>query len=201
MTSTWLDKYNVPDYEVPPRGTQGLPPFIAQVQIRTPVLISLRLLAVACAYKWFFALPLDAREGFPSYFTFLVLASFFPAVLLFRSTQRFINWRAVSFTVFWVVLTSLIWEATLASPYGWWGYQAFHMVGLYVGAWFKLPIEAVLLWVSATFTTVDGLRGVQDSHQYETRLRFGLADRDVRATKCGRVGERAASSGTGRLRG
>lgn len=150
----WLEKYNVPDYEVPPRGTQGLPPFIAQVQIRTPVLVSLPLLAVACAYKWVFALPLDAREGFPSYFAFLVLASFFPAVLLFRSTQRFINWRAVSFTVFWVVLTSLIWEATLAAPYGWWGYQAYHMVGLYVGAWFKLPIEAVLLWVSATFTTV-----------------------------------------------
>jgi uncharacterized membrane protein len=92
--------------------------------------------------------------GFPSYFTFLVLASFFPAILLFRSTRSFINWRAVSFTVFWVVLTSLIWEATLASPYGWWGYQPRHMMGLYVGAWFQLPIEAVLLWVSATFTTV-----------------------------------------------
>jgi len=150
----WLEKYNVPDYEVPPRGTQGLPPFIAQVQIRTPLLISLALVAAACAYKWFLALPLDVRVGFPSYFTFLVLASLFPAILLFKSTQRFINWRAVSFTVFWVVLTSLIWEATLAAPYGWWGYQPYHMVGLYVGAWFRLPIEAVLLWVSATFTTV-----------------------------------------------
>jgi hypothetical protein len=28
------------------------------------------------------------------------------------------------------------------------------MTGLYVDAWFRLPIEAVLLWVSATFTTV-----------------------------------------------
>ena len=98
--------------------------------------------------------PPFAHEGFPWYFTFLVVASLFPAILLFRSTQRFINWRAVSFTVFWVVVTSLIWEATLASPYGWWGYQPFHMTGLYVDAWFRLPIEAVLLWVSATFTTV-----------------------------------------------
>jgi hypothetical protein len=150
----WLEKYNVPDYEVPPRGNRGLPPFIAQLQIRTPLLIALALLAAAWAYKRFLAAPRDARVGFPSYFTFLVLASLFPAILLFRSTQRFINWRAVSFTVLWVVLTSLIWEATLAAPYGWWGYQPFHMVGLYVGAWFKLPIEAVLLWVSATFTTV-----------------------------------------------
>jgi len=149
----WLEKYNVPDYKVPPSGNQGLPPFIAQVQIWTPVLVSLALIAAALAYKRFVAPPM-AHDGFPSYFTFLVLASLFPAILLFRSTRRFINWRAVSFTVFWVVLTSLIWEATLAAPYGWWGYQPYHMTGAYVGAWFKLPIEAVLLWVSATFTTV-----------------------------------------------
>jgi hypothetical protein len=149
----WLDRYNVPDYEVPPSGTRGLPPFIAQVQIRTPLIVSIALVSAAFAYKRLLAPPF-AHEGFPWYFTFLVVASLFPAILLFRSTQRFINWRAVSFTVFWVVVTSLIWEATLASPYGWWGYQPFHMTGLYVDAWFRLPIEAVLLWVSATFTTV-----------------------------------------------
>jgi len=150
----WLDKYNVDDYHIPPRTDGGLPPYVAQVQILAPLLISLGLVAAALIYKKFIAWPEELRAGFPSYFTFLVLASLFPAILLFRTTQRFINWRAVSFTVFWVVLTSLIWEATLASPYGWWGYQPFHMAGLYIGAWFKLPIEAVLLWVSATFTTV-----------------------------------------------
>jgi hypothetical protein len=150
----WLAKYNVPDYKAQPRGTEGLPPFIAQVQIRTPLLVSLILLAAAGAYKWFLAVPPDSRVGFPSYFTFLVLASFFPAIVLFKSTQRFINWQAVSLTVLWVLLTSLIWEATLAAPYGWWDYQPYHMVGLHIGAWFRLPIEAALLWVSATFTTV-----------------------------------------------
>jgi hypothetical protein len=151
----WLERYNVADYHVPPGQTRGhgLPAFIAQVQIRTPLVISVSLVTAAWLYKKFLAPPM-AQAGFPSYFTFLVLASLFPAILLFRSTQRFINWRAVSFTVLWVVLTSLIWEATLASPYGWWGYQPFHMAGLSVGAWFQLPIEAVLLWVSATFTTV-----------------------------------------------
>jgi len=111
----WLDRYNVPDYEVPPSGTRGLPPFIAQVQIRTPLIVSIALVSAAFAYKRLLAPPF-AHEGFPWYFTFLVVASLFPAILLFRSTQRFINWRAVSFTVFWVVVTSLIWEATLASP-------------------------------------------------------------------------------------
>src|SRR4030095_10864514 len=83
----WLEKYNVPDYKVPPSGNQGLPPFIAQVQIWTPVLVSLALIAAALAYKRFVAPPM-AHDGFPSYFTFLVLASLFPAILLFRSTRR-----------------------------------------------------------------------------------------------------------------
>jgi hypothetical protein len=56
--------------------------------------------------------------------------------------------------VFWVVLTSILWEATLAAPYMWWGYKERHMMGLFVGAWFGLPVEAVFLWLSVTFTTV-----------------------------------------------
>lgn len=53
-----------------------------------------------------------------------------------------------------IVLVSLIWEATLAVPYGWWGYQSRQMVGLRVGAWSGLPIEAVGLWVAVTYATV-----------------------------------------------
>jgi hypothetical protein len=53
-----------------------------------------------------------------------------------------------------VALTSIFWEATLAAPYGWWSYQEWHMMGVFVGAWFGLPIEAVVLWLAVTFTTV-----------------------------------------------
>ena len=28
------------------------------------------------------------------------------------------------------------------------------MMGLFIGAWFGLPVEAVILWLSVTFTTV-----------------------------------------------
>jgi hypothetical protein len=73
---------------------------------------------------------------------------------LFRTTEPFINWRAFGFTLTWIVLVSLLWEATLALPYGWWGYQESAMVGIFVGAWSRLPLEAVLVWLAVTFTTV-----------------------------------------------
>ena len=53
-----------------------------------------------------------------------------------------------------VALTSLLWEATLALPYGWWGYQEAQMMGLGILAWDQLPVEAVVVWLAVTFTTV-----------------------------------------------
>ena len=53
-----------------------------------------------------------------------------------------------------MVLISLIWEATLAIPYGWWGYQQRQMLGVSVGAWGGLPIEAVCVWIAVSYTTV-----------------------------------------------
>lgn len=150
----WLLAYNVPDYELESdeANNKGLPPFIAQVQLRWPLVISLGLIGVALLYKKIG--PHDSHSGFPSYFTFLVLMSLFPSILLFKSTGRFINWRACSLVVFWVLLTSLLWEVTLAAPYEWWGYQPRHMMGLFIDAWYSLPVEAALLWASVTFTTV-----------------------------------------------
>jgi hypothetical protein len=149
----WLKLYNVPDYEVPStEDGRGLPPFVARVMFLKPLTIAVALVAAAWLYKKFG--PHEYREGFPTYFIFLVAASLFPSILLFRTTERFINWRAVSLTVFWVALTSIFWEATLAAPYLWWGYHERHMMGIFVGAWFGLPVEAVVVWLSVTFTTV-----------------------------------------------
>jgi hypothetical protein len=149
----WLKLYNVPDYEEPPKPDgSGLPPFLARVLLLKPLLIAIALVLAAWLYKKFG--PHQHHEGFPSYFAFLVAASLLPSILLFRTTQRFINWQAVSLTVFWVALTSMFWEATLAAPYLWWGYKERHMMGLFVGAWFGLPVEAAILWLSVTFTTV-----------------------------------------------
>jgi hypothetical protein len=49
---------------------------------------------------------------------------------------------------------SLLWEVTLALPYGWWEYRKNILIGLHIGAWSGLPIEAVCVWLAVSFTTV-----------------------------------------------
>jgi hypothetical protein len=94
------------------------------------------------------------REGFPEYFTFLVLVAFVPSISFFPTARRLINWRAFSLTLFFILLISLLWEATLAVPYQWWDYQPKQMMGVRIGAWAGLPIEAVCVWVAVTYATV-----------------------------------------------
>ncbi len=109
------------------------------------------LFVAAFVYKKVLA---EDPEGFPGYFTFLLAVAFVPAAGLFRSARPFINWRAFSLTSLFVVLISLLWEVTLALPYGWWGFEPRMMIGLTIGAWSGLPIEEVFLWFAVTFTTV-----------------------------------------------
>ncbi len=141
----WVAAYNVPDYEAAGRG-QRLLSFHWQ-----SVAIGLALVALAAIYKKAIA---DDTTGFPWYFTYLVAASFIPSAGFFRATRRLINWRAFVFTFYLILLISLLWEATLASPYGWWRYQDDAMIGIFIGAWRELPVEAVLVWLAVTFTTV-----------------------------------------------
>jgi hypothetical protein len=82
-----------------------------------------------------------------------VVGSTIPSMALFATARRFINWRALSLTLFMILLISMFWEATLAVPYRWWGYQQKQMTGLFIGAWAGLPIEAVAVWISVTYTT------------------------------------------------
>ena len=72
----------------------------------------------------------------------------------FYTAGRFINWRAFSFTFFLLLLISLLWEVTLALPYGWWEYRSNILIGFHIGAWSGLPLEAVCVWLAVTFTTV-----------------------------------------------
>jgi hypothetical protein len=57
-------------------------------------------------------------------------------------------------TLFIIVLVSLLWEATLAVPYKWWGFQDAQMTGLFIKAWARLPIEEVGVWIAVTYATV-----------------------------------------------
>jgi len=142
----WVEKYNLSDYESEVKGISKL------IQFHWPsLIIGLGLIVSAIIYKKFFSAD---EGGFPWYFMYITLVALLPSMLLFPSTQRFINWRAFSFTFFIIVLISLIWEATLALPYQWWGYQDSAMMGFYIRAWHNLPVEAVIIWFAVSYTTV-----------------------------------------------
>jgi hypothetical protein len=108
------------------------------------------LIAAAIAYRKLFV----AEPGFPSYFIFLVIGALGPSAALLPAAMPIINWRALSLTLFMIMLISLLWEATLAVPYGWWGFQDGAMIGVRITAWSRLPIEEVCVWIAVTYATV-----------------------------------------------
>lgn len=140
----WMERYN-PDLsayrEAPPALSFHL----------GSVVTGLVLLAAAVVYKKLFS---GDPEGFPWYWAYLLAASFVPSAGFFKTVRTLVNWRAFSFTFLLVLLISLTWEASLASPYGWWGYQGDAMMGLFIAAWSRLPVEAVFVWLAVTYTTV-----------------------------------------------
>lgn len=141
----WLAAYNVPQYQGHSGQAERLLKFHA-----ASLFVGLALIAVAIAYKKLYS-PIP--EGFPGYFALLVIGGMVPSASLFHSARRFINWRAFSLTIFMILLISLFWEATLAVPYQWWGYQQKQMIGIFIGAWAGLPIEAVMVWIAVTYGT------------------------------------------------
>jgi hypothetical protein len=93
----------------------------------------------------------------PAYFTFLVAFALIPAIFFFEITSRFVNWRAFGVVTLYAIVTSIIWEPTLAIPRLWWGYQQRAMIGYSVVAWSSqtpFPIEACAVWVAAPFACI-----------------------------------------------
>lgn len=96
----------------------------------------------------------QAESGFPGYITFITVMVIVPTAMFFEVVIRFVNVRAMVFTLQSMLLIALLWEATLALPYGWWDYQHGQMIGIFITPWSDLPIEAVLLWVAATWSNI-----------------------------------------------
>jgi hypothetical protein len=142
----WLVAYNIPDYPGESKKISRLLQFHP-----TSAIVGVALIVIAVVYKRMLS---PNPDGFPGYFTVLVLGGFVPAVSFFPTARPFINWRAFSLTLFFILLMSLLWEATLAVPYQWWGYRPAQMLGLSIGAWARLPIEAVCVWIAVTYGTV-----------------------------------------------
>jgi hypothetical protein len=146
LSEYWLAAYTVEDYAGEARTQRRLLQFHP-----ASLIVSVVLIAIAIAYKkWFSSVP----DGWPGYFIVLVAGGLTPSISFFPTTCRFINWRALSLTLFFIVLVSQLWEATLALPYGWWNYQHRAMMGLFIGAWSSLPVEAVLVWLAVTYAAV-----------------------------------------------
>ncbi len=146
----WTGEYWLAAYSVPDPRTQSVK--IGRLLSFHPASLfaGLALVAAAIVYKRFFS---PAPTGLPGYFIALVAGSTVPSMMLFPAVRNFIQWRALSLTLFMILLISLFWEATLAVPYGWWGYRPEEMIGVFIVAWARLPIEAVLVWISVTYTT------------------------------------------------
>jgi hypothetical protein len=142
----WLAAYTVEDY----RGeAQSFPKLLNFHPIS--LVVGIVLIAAGVIYKkWFSPVP----EGLPGYFIVLVAGGLIPSIGFYPVTRRFVNWRALSLTMFFILLVSMLWEATLALPYGWWDYQHRAMLGMFIGAWSDLPVEAVLVWLAVTYGTV-----------------------------------------------
>jgi hypothetical protein len=145
----WFEAYSTPHSRIDEEERH----IRRALQLHRPILLwGLALLAAVCVYKRFG--PHEYREGLPVYGLLLIGFSIVPNVLLYRALGRFVNERALLFTMSVVVLVSLIWEVTLALPHGWWDYQREQMMGLTITPWSRLPIEAVVLWVAAGWGNV-----------------------------------------------
>jgi hypothetical protein len=138
----WLNAYNPPDDLVNLKLIQ-ISPRIAMVGAAA---------AVAALILW------RVNGTFPTYFVFLAAGAVLPAMFLYRAIGRLTNWPAFAVTTLYVILTSVIWEVTLAIPRLWWGYQPSGMIGVTIAAWSRgdaiFPIEAAVVWLFAPFASV-----------------------------------------------
>jgi hypothetical protein len=138
----WLRLYNPPDNLVNIRLVQVSPVWLA---VAASLVASWLLI-------WF------VRDSFPTYFAFLSGIGLVPTLFLYRAGRRLINWPAFVVTMLYVLVTSIVWEVTLAIPRGWWAFEPSAMIGVFVPAWSAggrvFPIEEVGIWTAAPFMTL-----------------------------------------------
>jgi hypothetical protein len=147
----WFDEYWLSAYTVPDTADDRID-FERLLRFHPESLIlALALIVAALLYRRFVVPDL---AGFPGYFIVLVLGALLPSSILLPSARPVVNWRAFSLTMFMILLISLLWEVTLALPYGWWNFQDDQMIGLRITAWSRLPIEEVVIWIGVSYASV-----------------------------------------------
>jgi hypothetical protein len=138
----WLSAYNPPDNLLNVR----------LIQISPRLGIVAAIAAVTALILW------RVNGTFPTYFAFLAAGAVLPAMFLYRAIGALTNWSAFAVTTLYIILTSVIWEVTLAIPRQWWGYQPSGMIGVTIAAWSRdnaiFPIEAAVVWLFAPFASI-----------------------------------------------
>lgn len=152
------------------RLKMGLEQFL--VRISYPVFISAVLLVLLGVGLKHLLAP--GTGLWPEYYLFLLGAVFLPTVFFYRVVKNLVNWQAMTLTVFYVLVTSIIWEPTMGVPLKWWGYQPQAMLGLFLRAWqdsikVNLPIEAVLLWLTVPFSCIFFFEIVSAHHYHPAK--------------------------------
>jgi len=163
----WLDIFWVGRYA--DQDTEGIRiNFVRLIGMHWPSLIGGLAIIVVLII---FTRVTTAGEAFPGYAVFLIAVPLIPTALLFEGVKKVVNWQAFSLSMFTMLIVSIVWEATLASPYEWWRYHDEQMMGVFIGAWSELPVEACFVWIMVTWTSVIF---------YETIHRIMLSGRNTR---------------------
>ncbi len=147
----WFDEYWLAAYNVETESAQRNQFHRLLKPHPESIILAVVLVAAAIIYKKHFS---SSPVGLPGYFIFLTLTALVPSSALLPSARPAINWRAFSLAAFFVLLVSLMWEVTLAIPYGWWSFRNEQMLGIRITAWGELPIEEICLWIAVTYATV-----------------------------------------------
>jgi hypothetical protein len=138
----WLSRYNPPDDLLD----------LKLIQPSRNLIIAAAGAAVAALVLW------RVNGTFPTYFVFLAAGALLPAIFFYRAIGNLTNWPAFAVTLLYVLVTSLIWEVTLAIPRQWWGYEPSGMIGLTIAAWSRgdaiFPVEAAVVWLFAPFSSL-----------------------------------------------
>jgi len=138
----WLERYNPPDELLNVKLIEFSPAWIAVGAVAIGILIVI----------W------RVNGAFPTYLAFLSLLGLLPTIFLYRTVRQFMNWPAFAVTSLYVLVTSIVWEVTLALPRGWWAFTPSAMVGIYINAWSVVlspfPIEEIGVWLAAPFFAV-----------------------------------------------
>ena len=137
----WVSRYNPPDDLVD----------LTLIQVSPRLVIAAVIAAIAVLVLW------RVNGSFPTYVTFLTAGAILPAMFLYRAIGSLINWPAFALTTLYVIVTSIIWEVTLAIPREWWGYEPTGMIGISIAAWSRgeaiFPVEAAVVWLAAPFSS------------------------------------------------